>query len=111
MTATGGGGDGPAPVPVRVDVQRASGLELEWDDGSRSRFSLEELRTNCPCAACRAARERGRPAWQPSPLGPALAVSEAELVGGWGVSIRWSDGHATGIYSWDVLRRWRSHPC
>jgi DUF971 family protein len=35
-----------------------------------------------------------------------VTIEDAELVGAWGMSIRWSDGHSTGIYSWDALRRW-----
>ena len=33
-----------------------------------------------------------------------LWIEDAELVGAWGLSIRWSDGHSTGIYSWELLR-------
>ncbi|MBV8304163.1 MAG: DUF971 domain-containing protein, partial [Acidimicrobiia bacterium] len=35
-----------------------------------------------------------------------LRAEGAELVGAWGVSLRWNDGHSTGIYAWDVLRAW-----
>jgi DUF971 family protein len=35
-----------------------------------------------------------------------LRIEEAELVGAWGLSVTWNDGHATGIYPWDALRRW-----
>ncbi len=94
-------------VPARVDIQRGSGFDLTWSDGSVSHFGLEELRTACPCAACRGARDAGRQPWTPSPLGPALSVLNAELVGAWGITIHWSDGHSTGIYPWDVLQRWR----
>ena len=94
-------------VPARVDIQRGTGLDLTWSDGSVSHFDLEELRMACPCAACRGARDARRQPWQPSPLGPALSVLNAELVGAWGITIHWSDGHSTGIYPWDVLHQWR----
>jgi len=35
-----------------------------------------------------------------------IGYEGAELVGAWGVSLRWNDGHSTGIYAWDVLRAW-----
>jgi len=31
----------------------------------------------------------------------------AELVGAWGLSVTWNDGHSTGIYPFESLRRWR----
>ena len=37
---------------------------------------------------------------------PATRVGLTELVGAWGISFTWNDGHATGIYPWDALRRW-----
>ena len=61
---------------------------------------------NCPCAECRGLRDRGEQAW-PRPSSPRpLRAEDAELVGAWGLSVRWNDGHSTGIYSWDVLRAW-----
>lgn len=33
-------------------------------------------------------------------------INSAELVGAWGISITWNDGHSTGIYAWEILRRW-----
>ena len=57
-----------------------------------------------PARARRAARyrDRGEPAW-PRPGQPAtVTIEDAELVGAWGLSIRWSDGHSTGIYSWEL---------
>ena len=96
----------PTPAPEAVDVDRARSVTLTWSDGHVSEFGLEQLRRNCPCALCRNFRDRGRPAW--SPLGAAgeLRAEGAELVGNWGLQLRWSDGHETGIYTWSLLRAW-----
>lgn len=94
--------------PVAVELDRTRSLTLRWADGTEARFGLEELRVNCPCAECRTTRERGLPAW-PGPASPRpLEATGAELVGGWGITIRWNDGHETGIYAWALLRRWRT---
>jgi DUF971 family protein len=91
---------------VGIDVDRASGVTVTFDDGAVCRYELVELRRNCPCATCRNLRDRGEDAW-PRPGSPQpLAVEHAELVGAWGISFTWNDGHATGIYPWDALRRW-----
>ena len=89
-----------------VDVDRAAGVTLAWEDGLAGTFALEELRRACPCATCRGRRDRGLAAW-PLPGAPeTITVTDAELVGAWGMSFTWSDGHGTGIYPWDSLRRW-----
>jgi DUF971 family protein len=96
----------PTPAPEAVDVDRARSVTLTWGDGHVSEFGLEQLRRNCPCAVCRNFRDRGRPAW--SALGAAgdLRAEGAELVGNWGLQLRWSDGHDTGIYTWSLLLSW-----
>jgi DUF971 family protein len=99
---------GEAPAPVSISVDRTVGVTFEWEDEPPLRFDLEELRVNCPCATCRGLREQGRVAW-PGPSSPQpLAIENAELVGAWGISFRWNDGHTTGIYAWSLLRAWRS---
>jgi DUF971 family protein len=92
--------------PASIEVDREHGVTLEWPDGALSRLGLEELRASCPCAECRGLRERGAAAW-PRPGSPMpLRIVDAELVGGWGISFTWNDGHGTGIYSWHLLRAW-----
>ena len=54
----------------------------------------------------RVLREQGLDAW-PTPGAPQpLRAESAELVGAWGMQIRWNDGHDTGIYAWSMLRAW-----
>ena len=94
------------PEPERIDLERDRGLTIEWDDGAVSQFSIEELRVNCPCAECRGLRDRGAPVWPKAGSPQPLRAEGADLVGAWGISVRWNDGHSTGIYAWDVLRAW-----
>ncbi len=92
--------------PGSIDVDRAEAVTIEFLDGEVARFDLLELRRGCPCATCRALRDRGQPTW-PRPGSPEpLAIKTAGLHGGWGLAVTWNDGHATGIYPFDALRRW-----
>ena len=89
-----------------VTVDREVALTVEFADGRTCRFELEDLRRACPCAGCRGMRDRGDSPW-PAPRSPQpLTITDAELVGAWGLSITWNDGHSTGIYPWDALRDW-----
>jgi DUF971 family protein len=84
-------------------------LAIRWNDGEESILSLEELRRACPCARC-----AGEPdiTGRVHTLGPAPSYTEAsfevegfEAVGSYAVALRWGDGHDTGIYSFEMLRR------
>jgi DUF971 family protein len=82
-------------------------MVVEFDDGVICEFPLAELRKACPCASCRLPREQTN---KRTPAGlqlaSAISVATAELVGAWGISITWNDGHSTGIYPWASLRNW-----
>ena len=61
------------------------------------------LRLACPCAAC-VDEMTGRPLLDPTRVPPDVQPVTLELVGGYGIRVRWSDGHSTGIYTFELLR-------
>jgi DUF971 family protein len=89
---------------VDVTIESTERIRVVFDDGVELDIPLVELRTHCPCAGCRGQLEAGRAPWTPSPGRGQPRVLDASLVGAWGLSVRWDDGHDTGIYSWDSLR-------
>jgi DUF971 family protein len=89
-----------------VEVDRASHVEVLFEDGVRARFELGPLRLACPCADCNAKRTRGVSVQPAVEHGEPVTINDAELSGAWGLSLRWSDGHSTGIYAWEKLREW-----
>jgi DUF971 family protein len=94
------------PEPTSVDVDRQQGVTITWRDGRQSRFELIELRVNCPCAECRQRRSDAQPIWPRAGAPEPLELLDADLVGAYGMSFQWNDGHHTGIYTWEVLDRW-----
>ena len=89
-----------------ITVAREAGVTVRYADGHECTFGLEELRRACPCAGCRGARDKGESPW-PTPRSPLpLSITDAQLVGAWGLGITWNDGHATGIFPWESLRNW-----
>jgi DUF971 family protein len=86
-------------------------LALAWADGHESFLPFDDVRKSCPCALCRGEREA-----PPDPLrivkAPAageIAIARLVPVGAYAVQIVWSDGHDTGIHSFESLRA--SCPC
>lgn len=92
--------------PVTIDVARDEGVTMTFLDGHVAHFDLLSLRQGCPCATCRGLRDQGEAVW-PRPGSPTpLRIDHAALHGAWGLAITWNDGHATGIFPFESLRRW-----
>jgi DUF971 family protein len=95
-----------AITPRQVDIERERGVNVTWDDGHVSTFSVQALRVNCPCAKCRGLRDQGQVVWPAGGAPEPLRIESAEHVGNWGLNLHWNDGHTTGIYTWETLRSW-----
>jgi DUF971 family protein len=95
------------PAPRHIDLKKDRGLTILWADGSTSYYSIAYLRKMSPSAEMRQLREemeRNPLAILPSTSTGPLVALDAELVGNYALRIRFSDGHQTGIYTWDYLR-------
>lgn len=98
------------PVAMRpVDLQPIGNeLAVKWDDGSEGFIALERLRRACPCASCQGEVDiLGQLHKGPDkPLPPAaFEWRRCAVVGGYGLQPVWGDGHASGIFSFDMLRQ------
>jgi DUF971 family protein len=99
------------PASVKVHVTTGEGVEIVWSDGHASRYTFPYLREHCPCATCNDEREKeaerktqpGAGAVLPM-FKPRVTAKSAAAVGNYAIQIQFSDGHATGIYSFDHLR-------
>lgn len=85
-----------------------SELAIKWDDGGENFIPLERLRRACPCAGCKGEMDiLGNIYKNPEKALSAKAFELVKLtsVGGYAIQPVWADGHNTGIYSFDYLRR------
>ena len=81
-------------------------MEITWEDGSRTSYTGEQLRWACPCAECRGeAGMPGRLSRVTRLSEDELKVKDVSLVGQYGVQIAFESGHATGIYTFYLLKR------
>ena len=93
----------------RSITRRDDGILLDWDGaGHRGLFVARALRLACPCAEC-VEELSGRPLLDPGQVSDTVRPLRLHLVGGYGLRVDWSDGHNTGIYTFDWLRR--NCPC
>jgi len=102
------------PEKVRVLITEGKGLEIDWADGHKSSWNFAWLRNACPCATCIDERkQQGRKIGQPKPkpaellpmYAPPAKPASAHAVGRYALQFNWLDGHSSGIYSWEYLRR------
>ncbi len=91
---------------VDLDVERATGITARYADGHVATFTVSELRLACPCATCRALRDNGKTVGPAADSSSSLSIADARFHGAWGLNITWNDGHSTGIYPFETLRRW-----
>jgi ATP-binding protein involved in chromosome partitioning len=78
-------------------------LSVLWADGRQGHFDVRDLRLACPCALC-VEEMSGKPLLDPSKVRPDIAPVTITSVGSYGLTIKWNDGHSTGIYSFESLR-------
>jgi DUF971 family protein len=88
----------------RAITRRPDGLLVDWDGaGHVGLVPARALRLACPCAEC-VEEMSGRPLLDPDRVPADVHPLVVELVGAYGLRVRWSDGHGTGIYTFDRLR-------
>ena len=100
--------------PVNIVADRSEReLKITWADGHESVYPFAGLRAVCPCVEC-----KGGHAHMGTPPDPrtvrdlpnaGINLEGIERVGSYALQFRWSDGHSTGIYTWDMLRQ--ACPC
>ncbi|MFO0913855.1 MAG: DUF971 domain-containing protein [Pirellulales bacterium] len=96
------------PTDLKIVTGRPA-LQIEWLDGQVREYTFAELRKACPCATCREVHVQQAAA--PSPfaiLRPEetrpLKILAMNPVGNYAYSIEFSDGHDTGIYTFELLQ-------
>lgn len=94
--------------------KEGDGLKIEWSDGVATFAAWRHLRANCPCASC--IEERAKPPDPLRVLSPQEAAAGAPApvamrsIGHYAYQITWNDGHDTGIYPIELLRKLSEAP-
>ena len=94
---------GPAIEPREIMQDGDARVRITWADGRVCHFDAPALRRSCPCAGC-VNEWTGERMLRPETISDTLTIGDIEIVGRYALNFRWSDGHATGIYSFRYLR-------
>jgi DUF971 family protein len=97
--------------PKNITLHKAEGyLEIVWNDDELCRYPLAQLREACPCVECRGGHQFMGREHDPDNLlrlvpARSYKVDHLDLVGNYALQPTWDDGHSTGIYTWDYLKK------
>jgi DUF971 family protein len=96
----------PKVQPTDLAFDDQGQLLVRWDDGRISKFPPKWLRGRCPCAGC-VEEWSGKRVVGEAQVADDVRPRGMHQVGRYAVQIQWSDGHDSGIYSWDYLLKLR----
>ena len=92
------------PIPTRIALEDdGARIVLTWEDGVVSEFRAFDLRAACPCAGC-VDELTGIRTLRDEDVDPAVNAVTSGRVGRYAVAFQWSDGHSSGIYTYESLR-------
>ncbi|MHB8486678.1 MAG: gamma-butyrobetaine hydroxylase-like domain-containing protein [Candidatus Acidiferrales bacterium] len=100
------------PINVKVHVSNGAGIDITWSDAHTSHYDFAYLREHCPCATCREVDDKKSSLTEKISGGsaalplfkPKVTARAAAAVGNYAIQIEFTDGHATGIYSFGYFR-------
>ena len=90
----------PVPVQIKSDAETVA---IQWSDKHESRYNARDLRLACRCAAC-VDEWTHQSLVIPDRVPPHVKPKAIDVVGNYALHFDWTDGHNTGIYSYDLLR-------
>lgn len=92
------------PTPTEMSSVTDKTFLVTWSDGHHSRHSWLQLRVHCPCAACVGEWRYRPPTLRAEDVQPGIRAMSVAKVGAYALRFVWSDGHDTGIYTYNSLR-------
>jgi ATP-binding protein involved in chromosome partitioning len=89
--------------PPYAIARQDDGLSIEWGPGlPPTTYPARALRLACPCAQC-VDEMSGRALLDPGGVPEDVRAVKLQLIGNYGLKVWWSDGHHTGIYTFEAL--------
>ena len=91
-------------TPAEIRKKGGERLTIRWADDHTCVFDARYLRGHCPCAQCVSETTGERLTFEEH-VDPGVSIAATRTVGNYALHFDFSDGHTTGIYSFDYLRR------
>jgi len=89
--------------PRQIVEESDSEISINWSDDTENKFNAADLRRKCPCAGC-INEWTGEKILHADSIKDDLSFSSISIVGRYALNFHFSDGHDTGIYSFQYLK-------
>ena len=89
--------------PTQIIEESDREVSIKWSDGSETKYNAVQLRRSCPCASC-VNEWTGEKILVADQIADDLSFSSISIVGRYALNFHFSDGHDTGIFSFNYLR-------
>ena len=89
--------------PTQIIEESDSAVSIKWSDDAETRYSAAQLRRSCPCAGC-VNEWTGEKILNKESVADDLKFNYISIVGRYALNFHFSDGHDTGIFSFNYLR-------
>ncbi len=93
-----------ATTPQAIEQAGPKALRIRWRDGSACEYDVVMLRRACRCALC-VDEWTGQQILAPEDVADDVRPVRVEPTGRYAIQIDWSDGHTSGIYTFEYLRQ------
>lgn len=90
--------------PRQIIEESDSEISINWSDEVLTKYDAATLRRACPCAGC-INEWTGEKTLKPESVAEDLSFSSIAIVGRYALNFNFSDGHDTGIFSFNYLRQ------
>lgn len=90
--------------PVQIIEESDSEVSIKWSDDLETRYDAFQLRRSCPCAGC-INEWTGEKMLDDSNIPKDIAFRHITIVGRYALNFNFTDGHDTGIFSFNFLRK------
>lgn len=91
-------------MPIRIKRVSPKQTDITWNDGHFSSYPSWYLRENCMCAEC-VEEFTGKRKIGHGDIPSTVERNDVSQVGNYALGFLWSDGHQSGIYTFDYLRK------
>ncbi|MFM9904199.1 MAG: DUF971 domain-containing protein [Pyrinomonadaceae bacterium] len=90
--------------PLQIIEESDSQISIKWSDDSETSYTAAQLRRVCPCASCRD-EWTGQKILDETKIADDMTFSNVSIVGRYALNFHFSDGHDTGIFSFEYLKK------
>lgn len=88
--------------PTQIIEESEQEVSITWSDASETKYSAPQLRRACPCATC-VNEWTGEKILRAENIPDDLTFGHISIVGRYALNFHFSDGHDTGIFSFEYL--------